>query len=112
MKVGLEEGGVASVCGGEGMWARATEGGVLKPVHPPTELSERMTSGLPGTAPTELKLEKALRAGAVCSTGPSARERLEKALSADALVGSAELAGLTLGRALRAGTLGRSSGLQ
>jgi hypothetical protein len=107
--VKLKEGGVVSICGGEGMWARATEGGVLKPVHSPTELSVCLASGLLGTAPAELKLEWALRAGALCSTGPSARERLERALSAGALAGSAELAGLTLGRALRAGALGCTS---
>ncbi len=112
MKLGLEEGGVASVCSGEGMWARTTKGGVLKPVHPPAELSARLASGLPGTAPTELRLEGVLCAGPLCSTDPSARERLERALSAGPYVGSAELAGLALGRALRAAALGRTSGLQ
>ncbi len=103
---------VASVCGEEGMWASAIEGGVWKPVHSPTELSARLASGLLGTAPAELKLEWALRAGALCSTGPSARERLARALSAGVFACSAELAGLTLGRALRAGAFGRTSGLQ
>ncbi len=91
MKVGPEQGVVASICSGEGMWARAVKGGVWKPVHSPTELSARLASGLPGTAPADLRLERALSAGALCST---------------------ELAGLTLGRALRAGALGRASGLQ
>lgn len=108
----LKEGGVASVCGGEAMWSRATEDGVLKPVHSPTELNARLASGLPGTAPSELRLEGALCAGPLCSTDPPARERLERALSAGAFVGSAELAGLTLGRALRAGALGSTSGLR
>ncbi len=112
MHVGPEEGVVALVCSGEGRRARATEGGIWKPVRSPTELSARLASGLPGTAPTELRLEWALRAGILCSTGPSAREGLERALSAGAFAGRAELAGLMLGRTLRTGALGRTSGLQ
>ena len=84
------------------------EGGVWKPVHSPTELTAGLASGLSDTAPTELRLERALSAGALCSADWSARHGLERALSAGALACSAELAGLMLGGALRAGAVGRT----